>query len=135
MTNKEKIAEAYRLWHETKGGSVNRWLDLAHDDVQCWSIAEGAHGLDFTENCTCKADFERYFSGITKDWELIHYTVDRLFEDGEEIVALGRCAFRYKKNGAELETPKADFFTMRDGKIAEFREFYDTAKVASATGT
>jgi uncharacterized protein len=29
-------------------------------------------------------------------------------------------------------TPKADFWTFRDGKVVEFHEFYDTAALIAA---
>ena len=29
--NKEILTRAYKLWHETKGGSVNDWMEIVDD--------------------------------------------------------------------------------------------------------
>jgi hypothetical protein len=40
--NVTKLKDAYRQWHETKGGSVKVWLDMMVDDVKVRSLAAGA---------------------------------------------------------------------------------------------
>ena len=53
---------------------------------------------------------------------------------GNRVVALGSCAFRNKRTGKVLDTPKADFHKFRNGKMCEFFEFCDTAQaIAQAT--
>jgi hypothetical protein len=42
--NVAKLKDAYRQWHETKGGSVKLWLDLMADHVRVRSLAAGARG-------------------------------------------------------------------------------------------
>ena len=69
MTDEEKnvnsLKEAYRLWNETKAGTVDHWLGLMTDDVHFRSLAEGAHSMEFTCTSSCKRDVERYFAGLT----------------------------------------------------------------------
>jgi len=56
------------------------------------------------------------------------------FAQGDLVLALGSCAFRNKRTGKVLDTPKADFHKFRNGKTCEFFEFYDTAQaIAQAT--
>ncbi|MGH7871448.1 MAG: nuclear transport factor 2 family protein [Candidatus Binatia bacterium] len=130
------LKEAYRLWHDTKAGSVDHWLNLMTDDVKFRSLAEGAHNMEFTSLSTCKQDVKTYFAGLITDWEMIHYRVDEYIAEGDRIVALGSCSFKHKRTGKVLDTPKADFHKFRDGKICEFFEFYDTAQtIAVATAT
>jgi uncharacterized protein len=127
-SNLTKLKEAYRQWHETKAGSVDRWLALMTDDIKFRSLAEGAKPMEFTRTSTCKSDVERYFAGLTGDWEMIYYRMDEYIAQGDRVVALGSCSFKHRKTGKVLETPKADFHRFRDGKICEFFEFYDTAR-------
>ena len=130
------LKEAYRLWHDTKAGSVDHWLNLMTDDVIFRSLADGAQNMEFTRLSTCKQDVKSYFVGLTADWEMIHYRVDEYIAEGDRIVALGSCSFKHKRTGKVLDTPKADFHKFRDGKICEFFEFYDTAQtIAVATAT
>jgi uncharacterized protein len=44
----------------------------------------------------------------------------------------GSTAWRNRKTGRDLDTPKADFWVFRDGKVVDFQEFYDTAALMTA---
>ena len=49
------------------------------------------------------------------------------------VVVLCDVSSRFRKTGKVAFTPKADIHRLRDGKICEFFEFYDTAIAAQAT--
>jgi uncharacterized protein len=128
-----QLQEAYRLWHETKGQSVQQWLDLLADDVCFRSLAGGAPGMEFTRHCSCREEVASYFEMMAADWEMVHYTVEEFIAQGARVVMLGSCAWRHRRTGRTVETPKADFFTFKEGKIIDFLEFYDTAKAMAAS--
>ena len=130
--NVAKLKGAYRQWHESKGSSVNAWLDLMIDDVKCYSLAAGAPGAEFTAIVKSKKDFERYFRGLLADWEMLHYSTSHFVAEGESVAVRGSTAWRNRKTGRAVDTPKADFWTFRDGKVVEFHEFYDTAALIAA---
>lgn len=130
--NVAKLKSAYRQWHESKGGSIKTWLDLMADDVRCYSLAAGAPQAEFTAPITSKKDFERYFKGLLGDWEMIHYTTGDFVAEGERVAMLGSTRWRNRRTGRFLDTPKADFWTFRDGKIVEFHELYNTAALIAA---
>lgn len=132
-TNVEKLQEGYRLWNDTRGDSAAYWLDLIAEDVTWRSLAGGAPGMGFTQDCTCKADVIRYFEQLGQDWKMIHYTPEEFIAQGDRVVVLSQCAWQHKKTGKGVESPKADVIRFQDGKIVEFFEFYDTAKALSAT--
>ena len=127
-SNVTVLKEAYRQWHDTKGESVDHWLTLMTDDVKFRSLAEGTKPMEFTRTSSCKSDVQRYFAGLTEDWQMNYYRMDEYIAQGDRVVALGSCSFKHKKTGKILETPKADFHKFRDGKICEFFELYDTAQ-------
>jgi ketosteroid isomerase-like protein len=129
------LKTAYRLWHDTKGKSVDHWLDNMTDDVKFRSLAEGAKRMEFTRTSSCKDEVRHYFAGLTADWEMIYYRVDEYVAQGDRVVALGQISFKNKHTGKILETPKADFHKFRDDKICEFFEFYDTAQAITVATT
>jgi len=131
--NVAKLKEAYRQWHETKGGSVKVWLDMVADDVKVRSLAAGAPAAPFTSEMDSKEQFKRYFDGLLGDWEMINYKTGQFIAEGDRVAMLGSTAWRNRKTGREVDTPKADFWTFRDGKVVEFHEFYDTAALVAAT--
>jgi uncharacterized protein len=130
--NVAKLKDAYRQWHESKGKSVQAWLDLVADNIRLRSLADGRPGVDFTREVRSKDEFMRYFTGLLGDWEMIHYTTDDFVVDGDRVVMRGSTAWKNRKTGRVVETRKADFVTFRDGKVVEFDEFYDTAQMMAA---
>jgi hypothetical protein len=65
--NVEKLKDAYRQWHETKGGSVKVWLDMMADDVKVRSLAAGAPEAPFTAKINSKEQFKQYFESLLAD--------------------------------------------------------------------
>lgn len=131
--NVSKLRAAYQLWSDTHGGSVQHWIGLMADDVRIRSGPDGAPGMEFTKSRDGKADAERYFDGVAADWEMVHFTPEEFIAQGDRVVVLSQVAFRYRKTGKVAESPKADVFRFRDGKIVEFVEFFDTARALAAT--
>jgi ketosteroid isomerase-like protein len=54
------------------------------------------------------------------------------YADGEKVFVLGYYAMTLKKNGKKVATDWVHIFTFRGGKVAQFREFLDTALAAEA---
>ena len=127
-----KLREAYQSWNDTKGLSTDQWMELMSDDVVFRSLAGGAPGMEFTRHCACKEDVRGYFAGLSLDWQMIHYTPEYFIAEGDRVAVKSTCAWKSKRTQKVVETPKADFFLFSNGKIIEFFEFYDTAKVFEA---
>lgn len=123
------LKEAYQAWNDNGENSFERWMGMLADDIQWGSIADGATCVAFTRACQCKNDVRRYFQELASDWEMLHYTTSEFIAQGDRVVMIGHCGWRNRKTGKVVETPKADIIRIRDSKIVEFYEFYDTAKV------
>ena len=130
--NVARLKDAYRRWHESKGGSVEAWLELMADDVSVRSLANGGAGAEFTSEIRSKADFKRYFDGLLGEWEMINYKTGAFIADGDWVAMRGSTAWKNRATGRVVDTPKADFWRFRDGKVVEFHEFYDTAALYDA---
>ena len=130
--NVASLRRAYQRWHDTRGGSVQDWLDLMADDVAMRSLPDGGAEMPFTKARDGKAHAAAYFGELVADWEMIHYTTNQFVANDDVVVMRGSTAWRHRKTGREVDTPKADFVTFRDGKIVEFYEFYDTAALLAA---
>ena len=126
------LKEAYKRWHDSKGGSVDHLMTLVADDIQFGSIARGAAPLAFTRAVSNKEALRGYFDGLIGDFSMIHYTIDNYVADGDIVFVRCTTSWKNKKTGKAFETPKADFWRFRDGKVVEFYEFYDTAQVMAS---
>jgi len=136
MSNEERnvgiLRDAYARWHDSKGGSVDHWMELVADNIRFGSLAQGAPDLRFATSYDSRSALRGYFDGLLSDWEMIHYTVDEFVAQGDAVFMRGSTAWRNKRTGKEVETPKIDFWRFQDGKAVEFYEYYDTARVFAA---
>ena len=131
--NVETLKQAYRRWSDSKGGSVDEWMKVCADNIAFGSIAQGRpEGASYLTAYFSRDALKDYFAGLARDWEMMEYTVDNFVAQDDRVVMLGRCAWKYKKTGKIVWTPKADSWRFKDGKAVEFYEYYDTAQVHSA---
>ena len=131
--NVKALRHAYQEWHSTLGGSVQTWLDLLADDVAMRSPGGSAPALDFAKPRQGKAEAEQYFASVLAAWEMVHFTPEVFIAEADRVVVISRVAFKYRETGKVVDSPKADVFRFRDGKVIEFTEFFDTAAALAAT--
>jgi ketosteroid isomerase-like protein len=130
--NKEILAQAYRIWHESRGDSVGRWMEIVDNDIAFGSLAEGRPAATFTAPIRGKETLKTYFAGLLEAWKMIHFTVDDFIAEGDRVAMIGSTAWRNNKTGKVFETRKVDIWRLRNGLAVEFYEYYDTAKLAAA---
>lgn len=130
--NKEILTQAYRLWHDTRGGSVGHWMEVADENIVFGSLAEGRPAAPFTARLRGREQLGGYFAGLLDGWEMRHYTVDYLMAEGDRVAMIGSTAWRNKKTNKEFETPKVDIWRFRNGRAIEFYEYFDTAGLVAA---
>lgn len=134
--NLEKLRGAYARWGGTKGGNVDEILDMFDETVEMLSALPADVPDSVAGTHRTRAEAAQYFEGLARDWEMLSYDVDRFIvgEGGDEIVMVGRAAFRNKATGRVVDTPKVDIHTFKNGKVVRFQEVYDTLGFARALG-
>ena len=80
-----------------------------------------------------REDVESRFARLDPAAQFVGYDVERVVARGERVAALARARVRFPAKGTEREFAAADILRIRGGRIAEFREFHDTAGVLEAT--
>lgn len=133
-SNLEKVQDAYRNWSRTKGGNVDEILGLFHDEVEMHSALSADIDTPISGSRRTRAEAAEYFSGLLRDWEMIDYDVDRFIHCGDDVVMVGRCHWRNRATGQEVDSPKIDIHTFAGGKVVRFQESYDTLGFARALG-
>lgn len=119
------LARLQGLYAEYGRGNRAAILDALAEDV-VWTSVAGPE-LPWGGTFHGRAGVADYFARIDATVQVSGYAVEQVVAQGEWVVALGRCHIRVLATGAEHDFAKADITRMRDGRIAEFREFYDTA--------
>jgi ketosteroid isomerase-like protein len=131
--NVQLLKEAYRLWNDSKGGSVDYWFDsVIGPQINFGSLLRGAAPVEFATEYDDRTKLRGYFAGLLSDWTMEHYTMKEYVAQDDAVVARGSCAWTNKKTGKRAETPKVDFWRFKGGKAIEFYEYFDTAHVIDA---
>lgn len=128
-----RLRNAYRMWAESKGASVETWLELMADDFDFGSLADPAPEIDFSTGGKSKDELRAYFKGLTAAWEMIDVQADQFVVDGDTVVVIGSCEWRFKGTGKSAATPKVDIWKFKDGVAVGCFELYDTARAIAAT--
>jgi ketosteroid isomerase-like protein len=111
------------------GASVDHWMSICDESIRFGSIAQAPPVAAYLADYGGRAALGQYFDGLRRDWEMVDYVVDEFVAQGGRVVMLGRCAWRFCKNGRVVSTPKADAWRFADGKSVEFFEYFDTAQL------
>jgi ketosteroid isomerase-like protein len=131
-SNVATLKEAYRVWRETKGGSVDHWMGICDENIQFGSIVQGAPRVAYMTEYKARDELAQYFEGLKRDWEMLEFKTDHFVAQGDRVVMLGSCSWRAKRTGKVVSTPKADSWRFENGKAVEYYEYFDTAQVHAA---
>jgi hypothetical protein len=74
----------------------------------------------------------KFFQAVADAEEITAFAPRRFHSTDDTVVVEGDISVTLKKNGRSLSYDWVHIFTVRDGKIAGFRELYDTATVVEA---
>lgn len=112
-------------------GDVPAVLGQLAADVQ-WTEAERFPYFSGTWTGP-QAVLDKLLKPLATDWADFSARPSEFIVDGERVVALGAYAGTYRRTGRSMNSPFAHVWSVRDGKIASFSMYTDTAKVLEAT--
>jgi uncharacterized protein len=72
-----------------------------------------------------------FFQSLADNLDFEAFEPREFFEAGESVIVLGRTRARVKKGGV-FDSDWAHVFTLKNGKLLCFREFYDIKSIADA---
>jgi ketosteroid isomerase-like protein len=130
--NVELLKEAYGKWATSRGASADDWLAICDERIAFGSLAQGPAGAQYMTAFQERNALKEYFAGLSRDWEMLDFVTEHYIAQDDRVVVLGRCAWKFKKTGKVVETPKADSWRFKNGKAVEYYEYYDTAQVHAA---
>ena len=132
--NAAALEQLYARWHETKGAAADEVLDLLHDEVEMRSVLTNDMPNELAGHRVSKAQAGEYFAALARDWEMIYFDAYQFIADEDDVVMIGRCAWRHRETGQEVDTPKIDIWHFENGKATRFFEMFDSLAFARAVG-
>ncbi len=128
--NTALLREAWERWHECRGADLTMWHDYMATDVRITSLADGREGLHFTTARRGHAALDEYLQGLTGIFAMDHWTIDETVAEGDRVVGIGSTGWTHRANDRAFHTPIVIVTTWKEGKITQYREYYDTAMIA-----
>ncbi|HEX7043774.1 MAG TPA: nuclear transport factor 2 family protein [Burkholderiales bacterium] len=117
------------LYEAFERGDVSAVLDAFSPDIQ-WIEAEGfPHGGVYQGP---DAVMQNVLMTLGAEWQPFTIAPREIISDGETVVVLGQYSGTYKATGKSFSAPFSHVWRLRDGKIAGFQQFTDTAVVQRA---
>jgi uncharacterized protein len=118
--NIELVRQAYAAYGR---GDVAAVLACMSPHIE-WEIPS-VPALPFTGKRQGADQVAEYFRLAGELQELRAFTPNEFIGQGDKVVVLGHGAWTAKQTGQDFESDWVHVFTVRDGRIAAFREFMD----------
>ena len=125
--NKKLIQDVYEAYGR---GDSQFILDRVTDDVD-W-VNEGPKSIPYAGTFKGSQQVERFFEAIGSTVNNGRVTPEEWVTEGDKVVTTGRFTATVKETGKRIDVPVAHVFTIKNGKIARWVGYADTAAVAEA---
>ena len=121
------VQEFYRA---VDAGNVPGIVSLLSDDL-AWTEAERFPYYSGVWRRPQEV-LEKLFVPLSRDWETFSVTPQEFIADGQQVVSLGHYEGTYRATRRSMCAPFAHRWIVRQGKIVQFDQYTDTAKVLEA---
>jgi ketosteroid isomerase-like protein len=125
--NKRIVREVYDRF---KDGDYSGLLNLCSAEID-WSVPE-VENSPYTGPWHGIKSVREYFSLMSEAEEITDFEPREFVAQGEKVIVTGRLTSTVRKTGRHFSTEWVHIFTVRNGKIKSFHEFYDTAAALRA---
>lgn len=125
--NKKFIQDVYDAYGR---GDTQFILDHITENVD-W-INEGPKSIPYAGTFRGANQVQRFFEALGTTVENGRVKAEDWITESDKVVATGRFTATVKSTGKRIDVPIAHVFTIRNGKIARWVGYADTAAVAEA---
>jgi uncharacterized protein len=125
------IAFVQSLYAAFSRGDIASIINGLASDID-WHVNGRRDDYPLLGNRKGAADVEKFFQGVAELQEAIDFSPQAFFAAEDRVFVLGHYAWNIRKTGRRVDCDWLHVFTIRNGKVASFREFTDTAQYADA---
>jgi uncharacterized protein len=113
-------------------GDIPSAIGILQPDV-VWSEADGFIYADQSPYMGVDAVLGGLFARLGGEWDGFSAIPGEIIDGGEKVVALGRYGGVFKATGVKIDAQFVHVFRFKDGKVATFQQYTDTAQFQDAT--
>jgi ketosteroid isomerase-like protein len=126
--NMKTVKDAYLAYEER---NLKALLGFLTEDVHWFEV--GPPDLIPTAGTRKgREQVEEFFAVLDAREDVQSLKPQRFVSQGDTVVVLGELRSRVRATGSIINSPWVHVFTLKDGKISEFRSFYDSAAALEA---
>ena len=127
MNNLQIVQDAYGKFGS---GDVAGLIGLLSDDVD-WRVPE-IENASFAGARRGHQAMVEFFTALVTEEDITQFEPTEFIDGGDKIVVLGKSAATVRETGRSYQTDWVHIFTIKDGKITNFHEFFDNAAATRA---
>jgi uncharacterized protein len=132
MHEQENIALIQKIYSAFSAEDVQTILN--HVSATAEWVNYGPETVPYAGNFTGR--IPEFFQAIGQSSKGGKVIADKFVAQDDSVISIGRYTATVRKTGANIDTPVAHIFTVREGKVTSWIGFSDSAAVAAAhTGT
>jgi ketosteroid isomerase-like protein len=127
--NTQVVKDAYAAFQR---GDIDGVLGLVGDDVE-WEAVKGTEGVVPTAGVRRgRRGVAEFFSQLAQWADFQQFEPREFIAQGDQVVAIGAYTLTVKPTSRRVAAEWVMVFTIRDGRIARFREWTDSAQLVQA---
>lgn len=130
MNEQDNVEVVKRAYDNFKTGDIGALLGQMSEGVD-WRLPE-IQGAPFAGARKGRGQVSEFFTSLADSQDSVSFEPREFVAQGDKVVALGTYNWRVKSNGREYGGDWAHVFTVRDGQIAGFHEYMDSAQAEAA---
>ena len=127
--NIKVVQDAYAAFGR---GDIPALLGYMVDSIHWRPVIGTASHVPFSGERTGKAGVAEFFKRVAETEDFQQFEPREFVAQGDTVVAIGHYRATVKATGRTFDSDFVMVFTLRDGKVATFREFTDSAAVNAA---
>lgn len=129
--NIEFVRGLYQAFIE---GRIDAVLAGCAEDIVWECVGNPAH-VPHAGRFSGRDGVARFFDKVGGTYEFQLFSPDRFYAAGDRVICLGHIETTAKATGRRADSRFVHLFLIRNGRVAEFLEFADTASIAIGAGT
>ena len=127
--NTKVVQDAYAAF---KRGDIQTLLGFMTDDVEWRAVIGAGPHVPFSGERRGKASVAEFFTIVSETEDFEEFDPREFIAQGDTVVAVGHYRAVTKSTKKRFDSDFVMVFTLRNGKVAAFREFTDSAAVNAA---
>jgi ketosteroid isomerase-like protein len=131
MSQDENVRKIVNAYSSFKKGDIEAVLRMLTDDVE-WITPGPADLIPMAGKRRGKQQVAEFFNTLNQEEEVESFEPQEYITQRDKVVAFVKYRARVRATGKTVEADLLHVFTLTNGKVKSFREYYDTAAALDA---